>query len=248
MTGNHIIELEETESTNRYAFELIKDNEVAEGTVVSAKHQRSGRGLGGNKWESEAGKNITASIILKPSFLPLQKQFMLNIFTSLSVCDMISQLLQKKESIKIKWPNDVYVDNKKISGILIENMITGNTLQYSVIGIGINVNQKIFLSNALNPVSLKNISGKNLDIKKCFSLLCSCLDKRYMQLKDSAYNSLNNDYLSLLYRKGEKAKYIFESKTISAVITGISEEGKLILKTDEQKIIECNFKEIEFII
>ena len=248
MIGKKIVELKETPSTNIHAFKLIKEKDIDEGTVISAISQHSGKGTGSNKWESETGKNLTVSIILKPDFLLLNKQFMLNIIASLAVRDMISELLQSKEEVKIKWPNDIYVGNKKISGILIENTIFGNTLKYSIIGIGININQEVFISDAPNPVSLKIISNKNFYLKECLTILCFHIKVRYMQLMNSEYNLLNKDYLSALYRKNELAKFNFKNKSISAVIKGISEEGKLIIETNNNEIIECNFKEIEFVI
>jgi len=248
MIGTHIIELEESESTNRYAFNLLSKNDVAEGTVITAMYQSSGRGLGNNKWESEKGKNLTLSIILYPSFLPLDKQFMLNKMISLGIYDMISHLIQNIQTVKIKWPNDIYIGNKKVSGTLIENAIVGNTFQQAIIGIGININQDIFFSDATNPVSLKNITNKEFDKKECLDLLCSCIEERYSQLKDSFYNLLDEEYLSALFRKDELATYIYKNQMIVAAIKEISEEGKLILETIEKEIIECNFKEIEFVI
>jgi BirA family transcriptional regulator, biotin operon repressor / biotin---[acetyl-CoA-carboxylase] ligase len=247
MIGKNLIELEETRSTNRYAFERIKNCDITEGTVISAIHQSSGRGLGENKWKSEARKNITASIIVKPVFLPLQRQFMLNIFTSLAVRDMLSRFIPEKETIKIKWPNDIYIKNKKASGILIENIISGNAFQCSVIGIGININQENFISDAPNPVSLNNITGTYYDLKECLGILCSCLDERYFQLKEGGYEILEEEYLDVLYKKGELASFVYQDQMIEATIMGISEEGKLILETLTKEILACNFKEIEFI-
>jgi len=248
MIGENIIELQETTSTNIFAFELIKEKNIEEGTVISAISQHSGKGTGSNKWESEAGKNLTVSIILKPEFLPLGKQFMLNIITSLAVHDMVLRIIQSKADVKIKWPNDIYVGNKKIAGILIENTIFGNALKYCILGIGININQEIFISNAPNPVSLKNILNKEFELKECLALLCSCIEERYVQLKNEKYNLLNGDYLSVLFKKNELAKFNYKNKVTSATIKGISEEGKLILETLEKEIIACNFKEIEFVI
>ena len=248
MIGNKIIELKETTSTNIIAFNLINKEDIDEGTVISAVSQYSGRGTGGNKWESEAGKNLTVSIILKPEFLPLEKQFMLNIIASLAVSDMVSIILQNKEDVKIKWPNDIYVSNKKISGILIENTIVGNTFKYCIIGIGINVNQETFLSDAPNPVSLKNILNKESDLKKTLNLLCSCMNERYVQLINAEYNLLKKDYLFAFYRKNESAKFRFNNNLINAVITGFSDNGRLIIETSEKEILECNFGEIEFVI
>lgn len=205
MIGKNIIEIEETGSTNLYASDLLRSKEIPEGTVISAFRQSSGRGLGSNSWESEAGKNLTISIILYPSFLPIEKQFMLNKVVSLGVYDIITKLIENTNSlvnksiVKIKWPNDIYIGDKKVSGILIENAIIGNKFLHSIVGIGININQEIFLSDAPNPVSLKNITGKEYGLKECLELLCSYLDKRYFQLKNDNYKAIDKDYLSTLY-------------------------------------------------
>ncbi|MGD0711221.1 MAG: biotin--[acetyl-CoA-carboxylase] ligase [Bacteroidales bacterium] len=248
MIGSHIIEIEETQSTNRYASELISTNGLEEGTVISAKFQYAGKGTGDNSWESEKGKNLLISIILKPEFLPLNRQFMLNVIASLGFYDMLKQLTGNNESIRIKWPNDVYAGNKKIAGMLVENAIMGDTFMYTILGIGININQEVFVSNAANPISLKNITGKDYNIQECLSLLCSKMDKRYIQLKEMHIDALTEEYISLLYRKSEEAKYIYKGQTISATIINISMEGKLILRTQQNKIVECDFKEVEFVI
>lgn len=247
MIGDNIIELNETTSTNRFTSELLSKEKLPDGTVITAKCQSCGKGAGENRWESEAGKNLTISIVLHPEFLPLEKQFMLNKMVSLGVYDMISKLVTDPSQVKIKWPNDVYVGNKKICGMLIENAIIGNIFQHSILGIGININQEVFCSDAPNPVSLKNLNGKEYDLKYCLKLLCSCLDERYELLRNEGINPLDEDYLTALYRKGESALYIYNNEMISATIIDISEEGMLILETMEGKVIECDFKEIVFL-
>jgi BirA family transcriptional regulator, biotin operon repressor / biotin---[acetyl-CoA-carboxylase] ligase len=249
MIGNYIIRLEETASTNRYASELLNANyTIAEGTVILANDQQSGRGAGDNKWESEKGKNLTLSIVLYPAFLQLEKQFMINKLASLSVYDMIVKLLEGKRNVKVKWPNDIYVDNKKISGTLIENAIVGNTFRYAILGIGININQEVFRSDAPNPVSLKNITGKDHDLQECLAILCSSLDSRYAQLKNSEERMLNENYLSALLRMNETALYIHKGQMITAKITGLDVQGKLLLEKNDGQMIDCDFKEIEFVI
>jgi BirA family biotin operon repressor/biotin-[acetyl-CoA-carboxylase] ligase len=205
MIGKNLIEIEETDSTNLYASVLLRSKEIPEGTIISAFRQSSGRGLGSNSWESEGGKNLTISIILYPSFLPIEKQFMLNKVVSLGVYDMITKLIGNTNSLihkriaKIKWPNDIYIGDKKVSGILIENAIIGNKFLHSIVGIGVNINQEIFLSDAPNPVSLKNITGKKHKLKECLELLCFYIDKRYSQLKNNNYKAIDEDYLLTLY-------------------------------------------------
>jgi BirA family biotin operon repressor/biotin-[acetyl-CoA-carboxylase] ligase len=172
---------------------------------------------------------------------------MLNKMVSLGVYDMISKLVTDPSQVKIKWPNDIYVGNKKISGMLIENAIIGNTFQHSILGIGININQEVFSSDAPNPISLKNITGRDYKLKDCLTILCSCIDGRYEFLRNEGTNWLDKDYLSALYRKGESALYVYKNAMISATIIDVSEEGMLILESMEEKIIECDFKEIVFL-
>lgn len=248
MIGNHIIKLRETDSTNRFVLELEGKEKIAEGTVITAFHQHSGRGTGDNKWESEKGKNLTVSIVLYPSFLHLKNQFMINKIASLGVYDMLKQVSGCNDIFKIKWTNDIYAGNKKISGMLIENSILGNTLHRTVIGIGININQEFFVSDAPNPVSLKNITGREFDLDECLSVLCSCLDLRYSQLKNSEYETPDSDYLSALFRLNETAQYICEGEKFTAIIRGLTNSGELILETVSGKKTEYGFKEVEFVI
>jgi BirA family transcriptional regulator, biotin operon repressor / biotin---[acetyl-CoA-carboxylase] ligase len=249
MIGNYIIRLEQIDSTNRYATELLTNQyTLQEGTVIMASHQSAGKGASENKWESERGKNLTLSIILFPSFLPLEKQFMINKIVSLGVFDMIEKLVGNKGKVTIKWPNDIYVDKKKIAGILIENATMGSEFQHFILGIGININQEIFMSDAPNPVSLKIVKGKDHDLGECLSVLCSCVEKRYTQLKTMQDDLINADYKSALFRIDETALYIYHEQTIEAKITGISKHGKLLLEKTDGTGLDCDFKEVEFVL
>jgi len=242
----NIIEVKETESTNVYATELLKIKELHEGTVISAFRQSAGKGQGSNLWESEAGKNLTLSVILYPFFLPVEKQFKLNMAVSLGVCDMLEELINI--DVKIKWPNDIYIGNKKVSGILIENAISGNKFLHSIIGIGININQRIFYSDAPNPVSLFNISGKEYDLKTCLELLSDKLDFRYSQLKNGDYEYIEMDYIARSYLLNKTASFLYKSKHITASIKGVSEYGKLLLENPCGNIFECDRNEIKYIL
>ena len=158
--GIKIIKLDEIDSTNNYTSKLLANSNVIEGTVVVAKAQSSGRGQLSNQWESEYGKNILASFVFYPKFLPVQQQFLLSKVIALGVRDLLTLFVDK---VKVKWPNDIYIDNKKVAGILIENSIMGHTLESSIAGVGININQTVFLSDAPNPVSLIYSLKKELD-------------------------------------------------------------------------------------
>jgi len=145
----NIITVESVASTNSYLKELAHSRTLDEGTVIVTRNQTAGKGQQGNAWESEAGKNITCSILLYPSFLPVQHFFLLSEVISLGVKETLDAYT---DGITIKWPNDIYYCERKIAGILIENEITGSNISMSVAGIGVNVNQEQFLSDAPNPV------------------------------------------------------------------------------------------------
>jgi BirA family transcriptional regulator, biotin operon repressor / biotin---[acetyl-CoA-carboxylase] ligase len=198
--GSNILFINNLPSTNTYAASLLRDNELAEGTVIYTNHQSSGRGQGGNKWESEDGKNLLISIVLFPSMIIPAEQFHLSMAISLGICDFLDRYTS---SVSIKWPNDIYVNNDKIAGILIENSIMGNLIEHTIAGIGINLNQKKFLSDAPNPVSLSNLTGKEYDLSECLIKLVSDLDKRYKSLIAGNAALIKAHYLSRLYRKGD---------------------------------------------
>ena len=161
LTDKNIIVFNELDSTNNYANQLVKEK-AAQGTVVLAHYQESGRGQVGNFWESERDKNLLFSVILYPGFLEAGKQFYISKAVSLALADLLKEQLN---DVKIKWPNDIYVGEKKIAGILIENTVKGITLDSSIVGVGLNVNQERFFSDARNPVSMKQLLKKDFDIQ-----------------------------------------------------------------------------------
>lgn len=246
--GNNIISLSEVDSTNNYANSL-KDDKGAHGTVILADTQIEGRGQRGNSWESEAGKNLTFSVILRHSELPVQNHFMLNIFISLSICHAIKECTGKE--CKIKWPNDIYISNNKICGILTENTINGSYISKSIIGIGLNVNQACFSEGIPNPTSIYLETGCVVSIENIFKQLVESMNIFYDMLASKKYEYLNDAYLSNLYRIGEVHSFFdrvvghcsFEGK-----IVGISEIGQLQILDSCGKLREFNFKELEFVI
>ena len=244
--GSHIIELKETTSTNTYTDKMLLNEKPTEGTVIIAYNQTSGKGQDQNVWESEANKNLTFSIILYPVFLNPSAQFRLLEVTALGITDFLMQLLPSHDEIKIKWPNDIYIGDRKICGTLVQNSIVGTQLSECIVGIGLNVNQEIFLSNAPNPVSLKQISGKDFDLQQCLTNLLTCLNKRYIQLKNKQFTQLESDYLSLLYRNNEWHDYIIQDNTLRGRIIGITNWGQLKLESLDGKIYECGMKEVVY--
>jgi BirA family transcriptional regulator, biotin operon repressor / biotin---[acetyl-CoA-carboxylase] ligase len=245
--GTKIIALEEVDSTNRYLAKFIhKENIVSEGLVITARAQLSGKGQGKNSWESEAAKNIAMSFLIKPVMIPASDNFAICIFVSLAVRDFVN--FYTKELITIKWPNDIYYKNLKIAGILIENTVLSNVVSLSIIGIGININQEIFMSNAPNPVSLKNINGKTYNLSSCLKKLCSFLDSRYAQLKSGNFPEQKKQYLENLYGWGNWIKLTKGNTVFTARIKGISPYGHLIVEEENGSVSEFEQKEIGFVL
>jgi len=244
--SENIIRLDTVNSTNSYAHELIKNNKAPEGTIIVANEQTTGKGQGKAKWESEAGKNLTISIILHPNFLSPEKQFQLNKCVALGIKDFVNSVFSK-DAVYIKWPNDIYIEKKKVAGILIVNSIIGNLFEHAVIGIGINVNQRNFISDAPNPVSFRMLSGEEYDLEVALEELCFNFNKRYDQLINNETSSIDHDYLGALYQLNSWKNYKYKGKLIEAMITGVSEYGRLVLSTRSTKEIECDVKEISFL-
>jgi BirA family biotin operon repressor/biotin-[acetyl-CoA-carboxylase] ligase len=241
--GSKLLFLKNLPSTNSYAASLLKEQEVSEGTVVYTNYQSAGRGQGGNKWESEENKNLLISTILFPSMISPTDQFLISMAVSLGVCDFLDQYIS---SISIKWPNDIFVKNDKIAGILIENSIMGDQIEHTIAGIGININQTEFVSNAPNPVSLANLSGKQYDINDCLIQLTSDLDKRYKFLITGDFDLIRLDYISRLYRYKQWSKFRDVNGLFKGRILNISDTGKLRVEKEDRIITEYGFKEVDF--
>lgn len=242
--GCNIIRLEETSSTNQYLIGLLEKEPLPERTLVVAENQTAGRGLDGSTWESEKGKNLTFSMLIQPNYLSPDAQFYLNKAISLGVYDLVKKTAGAGASIK--WPNDIYIGNRKVAGMLIQNGIRGNIFTYCVAGIGLNVNQERFLSGAPNPVSLKQLTGREYDLDVLLKELCDTVFARLELLKGGVRERLDGEYLSALFRLNEMAKYSYKDEEIVARIIGVSRYGHLELEIPGKKIIECDLKEVKF--
>jgi BirA family biotin operon repressor/biotin-[acetyl-CoA-carboxylase] ligase len=244
-TNQNFIFLTEVESTNNYANQLVLSKAAGHGTVVLAQHQKMGKGQQGNSWESEFGKNLLMSIILFPDFLPAAKQFYLSKIASLALADFVKN---EKTDVNIKWPNDIYVGNKKLAGMLIENSIKANHLDSSIIGIGLNLNQERFVSNAPNPVSLKQITGKDYKIEEVALNIKELLSYWFEKLQAGSFSEINSTYLNLLFMANEWALFVKQGIQFEARINGIGDFGQLILEDRNGVFSEYMFKEVEFVI
>lgn len=240
----HKIFLKEVASTNNYASHLLNTQKLREETIVIATTQTNGRGQAGNLWESESGKNLTLSFILFPKFLQAKWQFMLTKVFSLALINLLKEL--KINAVSIKWPNDIYVSNNKIAGILIENFIAGSVISSTIAGIGLNINQQKFSNFEVSPTSLKLITNEEFDTKEILELLLNHLEYRYIQLKNKEWGKLNTDYYSHLLGMESTRKYIYKEELILATIKGVTDFGELILEWKNKKIT-CGIKEIGFV-
>ena len=241
--GNKTLKLKEVNSTNSYLKELIlaNDKEV-EGLVVVAENQFLGRGQKGSVWESENGKNFTFSIYLKPNSL-VQNQFMISKAVSLGIVAFLEDL--GLENLKIKWPNDIYCNDKKISGILIENSLKGDKVNNSVVGIGLNVNQINFISENI-PTSIAKELGKNqANLDDLLNQLLFFIEKDYMDLKLGKESVINLKYLEKLYWINELRSFRKGNELIDGTIVGVDQIGKLQIKINKE-IEAFDLKEIAF--
>lgn len=244
--GKVYYHFDEIPSTNEYASHLLDTDNAIEGTLVVASAQTKGRGYAGNRWESEKEKNLLFSIVLKPTFLLARQQFYLNELITLGLFDALRPKLGS--SLKIKWPNDVLYKDEKIAGILIENSLSGNFIQHSVIGIGLNINQSGFSKEIKNVCSLKMITKKEWDLNELLTSVCKSIETRYLQLKNNQLQTLQQDYMQSLFRADdEEYWYRKEKKKFKARIAGINPEGKLMLATNKGWNA-YGFKEVEFIL
>ena len=244
-TGRHSTFLPEINSTNTYLAGILHKISLPEGSVIRAVKQNSGRGQKDSIWESEAGKNLLLSFLFYPSFITPKDVFLLNKTFTLSVYDFVTIWLKKK--VSIKWPNDIYWKNKKVSGILIENSINASTISHSIIGIGVNINQNLFSPDLLNPVSFSLINHKEYDLEELFNSLCSCIEARYLQLKNGDIKSIDKDYQSALFSIGKWKIYESMDNRFKGCIEGVDEYGKLLIQTENGEIKKYDLKEIKFV-
>lgn len=243
----NIIKLNSIDSTNNYLLGSLKKGQVDHYTVVTANEQTDGKGLDTNKWESEPGKNLTFSVLLKPDFLEASMQFFLHMVISNAIYEAVEKVTGKKE-FSIKWPNDIYAGKGKLGGILINNTIQGVRINHSVVGIGLNINQEKFVSDAPNPVSLKHITNSEYKPGDVLFEILTSLDKNYHLLRTGKYYNLKELYLKRLFRGTGFHNFKKKNIIFRARITNISETGKLCLEKMNGTIQKYDFKEVEFVI
>jgi BirA family biotin operon repressor/biotin-[acetyl-CoA-carboxylase] ligase len=242
--GKKVIYLPTCHSTNDIAAELVRSGASMEGAVVITDDQTKGRGQRGTTWVTQQGMNLTMSVVLTPVFLPIAEQFLISQAMALGIS---AYLKNYSDKVKIKWPNDIYVNGKKICGTLIENSIQGTVLASSVVGIGLNINQSAFE----NPraTSLAQIFGYDFILNEEFSKLLHHLDAWYLKLKSTKHNEeIRNAYLGNLFGYNQLCPFRYQNEIVSGTVTGITDHGKICIRFEkEPEIKELDLKELEWI-
>lgn len=216
--------LDSAKSTNSYMSEIA--DEVADGMAVAARCQTAGRGQRGNSWESEPGKNLTFSLMLRPQGLVASKQFYISEAVALGVVDALLGKLPEGAPVAIKWPNDIYWANRKVCGILIENSLMGRLINYSIAGIGINVNQREFVSDAPNPVSLWQITGREIPLESFLEQVVDAIMRRMSMPHDE----LHAEYMNALWgRDGRTYRDTATGEVFKACISDVAPTGHITL-------------------
>ncbi len=240
----HIIKLNAIDSTNTYLKTISTNSEVQDYLVVTAKEQTKGKGQRGNVWESERSKNLMCSIFKTMFDLDIKYHFYISIVTSLAIVAALKKLQIPK--LYIKWPNDILSENKKIAGILIENIIKINALESSIIGIGLNINQTNF-ETLPRASSLKLITGHNFDHTEVLSYILKYLSYYFSFLETGNLQFLKNEYEAQLYRKGKASTFRDRSKaTFLGIIQGVYDNGTLrvLLENDITKAYDLKAIEL----
>lgn len=239
------LHIKETNSTNQYIREKDEEELLPEGSLVWTDFQTSGRGQIGNSWEGERGQNLLFSLLLHPDFLEARNQFVISQIAALSVKKTLDAYTK---GITVKWPNDIYWNSKKICGMLIENDIAGSSIFRSIIGIGLNINQKIFLSNAPNPVSLFQITGREYNRENILREFMSHFASYYNMLLEDQQDNIRKDYFEALFRGRGYHPYECEGIQFMAEIVRIESTGHLILREESGAESRYAFKEVSVVL
>ena len=237
-----IYHFEEVTSTN----DLAREEQFVHGDVLWAERQTAGRGQRGHTWLSEEEVNLTFSLVVEPRFLPAKEQFFLSAATAVALCDCLTRY---GIEARIKWTNDIYVEDRKIVGILIEHFYAGATLRRTVIGIGLNVNQQRFDPSLPNPTSMLLEGEKRYDREEVLRTFYDCFMARYAQVEQGDGEAILQAYRALIYRLGKEQLFrLPDGEELTATIEGIESDGALRLRHEDGKSHSYHFKEIEFVI
>lgn len=239
-----IRKIEELDSTNTYCRQHISD--LAHLEMVSAVRQSAGRGQRGNHWESEPGKNLTFSVVLRPEHFPAREQFYISESVSLAIVDALREL---GVEACIKWPNDIYADDRKICGILIEHAVMGSEILYTIAGAGININQRRFLSDAPNPVSVSQLTDREYDLAETERMVAEKIETRLDVIFSGQRSALHEEYMRTLWRADGQMHSFIDASTgehFEGAIADVEPLGHLVLRMPDGATRRYAFKEVEW--
>ncbi|MEO8852918.1 MAG: biotin--[acetyl-CoA-carboxylase] ligase [Ginsengibacter sp.] len=238
----NMVILDCVDSTNNYAMAQIKNGEPQAGNPVLAMQQTGGKGRRNKNWKSNKSENILLSIPVKLHWFPISQQFQLSVAVALACFDLISQTLLA--NIFIKWPNDIFINDKKTAGILIENILRGKIWQWAIIGIGMNINQVNFEELNSTATSFRKETGESYEVLLLAKRLYVLVLKRIMDVKNDHFEKMLNEYNQHLYGKGKKVKLKKQGIILETKIIEVSSSGKLLTKDGINR--EFDFDEVEF--
>ncbi|MGN6645846.1 MAG: biotin--[acetyl-CoA-carboxylase] ligase [Cytophaga sp.] len=242
-TGKSIHFLPSCHSTNTEASLLIRSKSAVNGLIVITNEQTAGRGQQGNSWHSEPQANLTFSLILYPEYLRIADSFFLNIVASLAIAKTLQHFLSEKK-ISVKWPNDIYIGNKKVCGILIENSLRGEQIHSIVMGIGLNVNQASFpLPTA---TSMVQEAGHAFSLQQILDYLCESIETYYLMLAAGSKKELSALYQERLYAFNTLHAYQDAQGDFMGYIKGVEENGTLVIEKESGTVSRYQFKEVRF--
>lgn len=242
--GREIVHKLQCTSTNDVATQLLRQQRISAGAVVVADHQTQGRGQRGATWHSAPSENLLCSIALTPTFLPTSHSFALSAMTALAVRDTLLAYLPGA-LLTVKWPNDIYYHNQKLGGILIENTITQRSLQTSIVGIGLNVNQIHFSTHSTTSLALA--SGRSFDLPTLFTALLEALDQHYQRLHDHGSALLYTAYQEHLYWRHEEHTFQDQDRVFQGTIRGVDYAGRLMIVERGGEAQWYSAKEVAFL-
>jgi BirA family biotin operon repressor/biotin-[acetyl-CoA-carboxylase] ligase len=240
--GQPFIQLTEVESSNNYAMAEVQAQMAEHGKTWFAHHQTAGKGQRGKSWMMNAGQNIMLSIVIEPFCLHIGEQFKLSAAIATACYDFFKSYAL--DETRIKWPNDIYWKDRKAGGILIENVLQGNEWKYAIVGIGININQTDFPKHLPNPVSLKQITGKEFNPVDLARELCSYIDERWKEVASGSFSTTLEDYNNGLYKAGEEVSFRKQGEVIKARVSSVNMNGQLMVNDGNEGF---SFGEVEWL-
>lgn len=243
--GRYLSRLDRVDSTNNYAFELLKRSDLPDGSVIWADEQWQGKGQRGNEWFSTPYTNLTMSVVLKPRFLEAEEYFYLTKVVTLAIVSYLESL--NLQDVKIKWPNDIYIGDKKVAGLLIENQLKGSRINLSVLGIGLNLNEMIFPAHLPKATSVKRETGKHQSIELVMERLCEEIEANYLRLK-SNLQDLDRVFETYLWGMNKWRTFLLNGQPIELMISGVSSQGRLMVKGRDGELRKYDFRQLSFML